>query len=285
MCIEVSKLFGNIPEREGEFLKVTASAAFRAGKIIRRGYNEIQGIQEKGLGDLVSQIDVECDALIQKEIRRVFPRDVILSEELSPQLSSGEERFWIIDPLDGTSAFLFRSCEDMPAVMIGLREQGETLLSVIYFPLTNELFWAVRGYGAYKFYDRLKCTEWKLHESWVEMNQYSDVEFESEIFKKLRRNLRSLGGPRLVTSSPPHSGTGVRIAEGRKKIAAVIHDNGSEKIKQAVWDVIPVALILEESGGVAVNFHDEPYDPFRPEPFIMASSRELAREIMRASLL
>lgn len=284
MNIEVPKLRENVPEHESIELKVATAATLRAGQIIRRGYTQAQSIQEKGLGDLVSQIDVDCDKVIQEEIHKIFPNDKILSEELSPDISTSEGRFWVVDPLDATSAFLFKTGEDMPAVMIGLHRNGKTVMSVVHFPLTNEVFFAVRGQGAYKGDARLRVSDSTLQESWIEMNQYSNTEFESDVFRRLRENLRKQpGGARLVSSSPPHSGVGIRIAEGKKKLSAVVHDNGQEKIKQAPWDVIPVALILEESGGVIVNFKGELYDPFKPEPFIMASSKQLANEIIARS--
>jgi len=261
-------------------LLVATRAAQKAGEIIKRGWDRTQVIEEKGFGDLVSRIDVECDRIIQEHLRAAYPEDAILSEEISPGMSELPRRFWIVDPLDGTSAFLFRVAPDMPSVMIALWENGEARLSVVYFPLTGELFSAVRGEGAYKGRQRLRCRSSKLHESWVEMNQYSDVQFESLHFRTLRENLRKPGGAMLVTTNAAYSGAAAQIAEGKKRLSAVIHDNGPSKLKQGPWDVVAPALILTEAGGVAVNLRGSTYDPFMPEPFIMASSRHLAREII-----
>lgn len=270
----------NLAEETEEELVCAMRAAERAGEIIRNGYEETQTIEEKGFGDLCSKVDKESDRVIQEEIRAQFPQDAILSEEISPEIAGKKGRFWVIDPLDGTSAFLFKTAEDMPSVMIALQDRGETKMSVVYFPLTKEMFYAVKGKGAYKDETPLQCRDSKLEVSWVDMNQHSDVQYESLIFQTLRVNLRKPGGARLVTTFPPNPGGSVRIAHGKKKFSAVIHDNGSKKVKLGPWDIIPPALILKEAGGVVVNFRNESCDPFKPEPFIMATSQSIASAII-----
>jgi myo-inositol-1(or 4)-monophosphatase len=259
------------------------NAACRAGEIVRAGYGQEQDIRDKGWGDLVSQIDKDCDLAILEELEKARPGQPILSEEINPNTDVSRGQGWVVDPLDGTSAMLYRTSPDMPAVMLAKLEDGVGKYSVVHFPLTNEMFYAARGLGAYKGKERLSCTDEKLAKAWVEMNQFSDSRHESKIFRRLRDNLRGPGGAKLVSSSPPHSGVGVRIAEGSKKLSAVIHDNSAKKVKQGVWDVMPPALILEEAGGVIVNFKNKPYNPFKPEPFIMAASAALAKEIIRRS--
>ena len=269
-------------------LALMMRAAYRAGQIVRAGYNEKQIVDEKEHGNLVSKVDEDCDEAVHDEIKRSRPDETILSEEKNHDADISHGKAWVVDPLDATSAFLFGVSEDMPSIMIARTEDGVANSSIVYFPLTDEMFYAVRGLGAYKGKDRLRCTGSTLAESWIEMNQQANASKESQVFSRMRNNLRQPGGARLVSSSPPHSGIGVRIAEGRKRLSAVVHDNNPgepAKAKQAPWDVIPVALILEEAGGVVVNFDGQPYNPFKPEPFIMAASKELAEEIIERSKL
>jgi myo-inositol-1(or 4)-monophosphatase len=281
------RIASRIPDKTRSALLVAVRAAERAGEIVRQGYNQAERVvEEKGLGDLISKIDIECDQVIEAEIHRSFPDDVILSEELNPHVAEPQSADWIIDPLDATSAFLFTAAKDMPSVMIARLDGAGTGFSVVYFPLTREWFYAVKGHGAYKGARRLHCKPSpRLHEAWVEMNQYSDARLESAVFGALRENLRKPGGARLVTTSVPHSGVGARIAEGEKKLSAVIHDNNPVRVKQAAWDVVPVALILEEAGGVVVNLQGRPYDPFAVEPFVMAGSKAFADEVIKLALL
>jgi len=272
----------DLPQKAAKTLRVMMQAALQAGEIVREGSQREQTVTEKGLGDLVSELDIACDRTIQDVLRQAFPDDPILSEELAPETSVFDGSCWVIDPIDGSSALLFHAGPDLPAVMIARLERGIAEYSVVYFPLTRELFYAVRGHGAYKGADRLQCSASRLAASWIELNQYGDARQESAAFARLRTRLRLPGGARLVTTSPPHSGSGVRIAEGRKKLAAVVHDNNAAHLKQGPWDVLPVALIVNEAGGCVINFAGRPYDAFRAEPFIVASSASLAKEIIAA---
>ncbi|HSX15438.1 MAG TPA: inositol monophosphatase [Candidatus Saccharimonadales bacterium] len=279
-------MFNRLPAVEGlsgemaDDLNLMVRVARQAGKIVCAGYNRPQEVIEKGYADLVSQIDEDCDQLIHGEIGRHRLGEPILSEEASPDVDISQGKAWVVDPIDATSAMLFRVSPDMPAVMLARTKDAVPQASVVYFPLTDELFWAARGLGAYKGKQRLHCQGDVLSGAWVELNQYGDVREESAVFRGLREALRRPGGARLVSSSPPHSGAGIRIAEGRKRLSAIVHDNNPHKVKQAPWDVLPIQLILHEAGGVVLNFNGEEYDPFQPEPFVMAASRRLAEQII-----
>jgi myo-inositol-1(or 4)-monophosphatase len=269
--------------KDSRELSVLVESALKAGDIMRQGYGHLQNIERKGYGDLVSEVDRNCDRSFQESFRAAFPDVPILSEEISPDTPHEVARLLILDPLDGTSAYLYGVSSSIPSVMAAIRSNGQIIYSVVYFPLTEELFYAIRGKGAYKESERLYCSDSELSNSWVEMNQYSNCIYESEVFKKLRKTLRSSLGAQLVTSLPANSGLGLRIAEGiigKQKISAIVHDNGSKMLKQGPWDVAPIALIVEEAGGVVVNFEGQPYDIFAPEPFIVAASMKLAKEII-----
>jgi fructose-1,6-bisphosphatase/inositol monophosphatase family enzyme len=271
--------FHDIPMQTQMALTVAVRAASKAGEIIRENYPQVQAISEKTHGDLVSQIDVKCDTAVHEAIHAAYPDDLIISEELSPEVLP-EEEYWIVDPLDGTSAYLFRVSEDMPSVMIAYCDTQGARFSVVYFPLTDEMFYAVRGQGAYVRQRRLRCKDCDLAAAWVDMNQYSNVQYESLEFRKLRERLRQPGGAQLVSSSPAHSGLALRIAEGNKRLSAVVHDNGPDYLKQGPWDVLPIALIFTEAGGSIVSLKGQSYDPFKPEPFLLAASRKLADQII-----
>jgi fructose-1,6-bisphosphatase/inositol monophosphatase family enzyme len=262
---------------------IAARAASFAGTVIRQGFaRRWQTIQEKGLGDLVCQVDVEAQRVIINEIRTSGNDDLIISEELPSPQGTLAQRCWVVDPLDATSAFVFRSGEHFPSILIAFRQSGVMEIAVALFPLMHEWFYSLRGGGTYKngrrLYDRAGIKI--LNEAWVDLNQQSDAEYETPEFALLRQRLRSRIGARLVTSYVPHSGIAARIAEGEQLISAVIHDNNPRKVKQAPWDVCAPQLILEEAGGVFLNLRGERYDPFNPQPILAANSREIADQIL-----
>eukprot|EP00906_Rhabdomonas_costata_P015393 RCo022140 len=87
-----------------EDLRVAVTAAFAAGGIVREGYGKhCLRTWEKGVADLVSEIDLQAEQVIVQCIRENFPADSILSEETLGTTKEGDQgRLWVVDPLDGT---------------------------------------------------------------------------------------------------------------------------------------------------------------------------------------
>lgn len=266
-----------------EDMAVALQAAQKAGLILREGYGRLHQIEEKGVGDLVSRVDTDCDSAVQGVLKEARPNDDILSEELSSDTRDTGQRLWVVDPLDATAGFLFQAGENITSVMVALRERLETQLSIILFPMTGEWFYAQKGRGAFKNGQRLTTDEVTrdLRKAWVDMNHYGDEKYQTLAFAQLDRQLRSAEGARLVTRLVPHSGIVTKIIEQRQRIAAVVHDNNPQKVKQAPWDIVPAQLLLEEAGGVMVNLQNERIDPFKPEVIVAAGNREIAAAITR----
>ena len=128
-------------------LNIAVKTARQAGQVILRHLNRVGSIPvvEKERNDFVSEVDRAAEAEIVRELKRSFPRHGILAEE-SGQTGKKTERFcWVVDPLDGTHNYL----RGFPhyAVSIGLLEHGEPRVAVVFDPLRNELFTAIKGRG------------------------------------------------------------------------------------------------------------------------------------------
>ena len=190
---------------------------------------------------------------------------------------------WIVDPLDGTTAYLMKAGTKFPSVLIAKRCGGDTTLGVVYFPLSNEWFYADRQTGAFKDGQLLKLPQidWRLELAWIEMNQYGNVACESEFFAATRRALRSPGGAQIVTSTFPHAGVAMRIAEQSSGLTAAIHDNGPLHLKQGPWDIAANQVIFEAAGGVFVNPEGKRTCPFKAEPIVIAPTLSLAQQIIQ----
>ncbi len=108
---------------------------------------DMQG-QVKPDHSIVTEADLATDQIINNTIRSGFPEDLILSEELQPSLESEIDRpVWIIDPIDGTTNFSVGL--HVWGVLITRLINGWPDLTVMYFPLIEELYSARRGTGAY----------------------------------------------------------------------------------------------------------------------------------------
>jgi fructose-1,6-bisphosphatase/inositol monophosphatase family enzyme len=101
---------------------------------------------EKDNLSFVTDLDHDLERLIRERLAARFPDDVLTGEEYAAGGGSGPRR-WSIDPIDGTGNMV----HGLPlwAVSIGLLDRGEPVLGVIAVPPLGELYWAVRGGGAW----------------------------------------------------------------------------------------------------------------------------------------
>ena len=262
-------------------LRLAAEAAQAAGRIIADSRGQLVAMDQKSAGDLVSEVDVRADETISACLQS--SGDPILSEELRPDEQAGRQRLWIVDPLDSSTSYLMGGEDQDPSVLIAHVQDGRAQVGLAHFPLTQEWFYAIRGQGAYRNGQTLSLTGpcQSLANAWVELNVYGDAAQETSWMQRARHNLRSSNGAKAVTSGFPCSGKALRLAEQQTGLAAIVHDNCPQFLKQGPWDIAAVQLILEEAGGVFVNSQLQAVDPFTAEPMIVAASMELARQIVR----
>ncbi|HEY4169014.1 MAG TPA: inositol monophosphatase family protein [Reyranella sp.] len=133
-------------------ITVMIRAAFAAAKTLKRDFGEVEHLQvsEKGPGDFVSRADIMAERTLRKELERTRPEYGFLGEEGGETKGTGElggRNRWIVDPLDGTTNFL----HGVPhfAISLALERDGEIIAGVIYQPISDELFWAEKGNGAF----------------------------------------------------------------------------------------------------------------------------------------
>lgn len=105
-------------------------------------------ITEKPDGSLVSTADMKSNELLSAELAKLFPDDLLFSEEtaIDPERVKRSQRTWIIDPLDGTAAFL--AGRDDFAILVGLCESYRPTVGMMYFPARKEFVSAREGRGA-----------------------------------------------------------------------------------------------------------------------------------------
>jgi myo-inositol-1(or 4)-monophosphatase len=131
-----------------EFLKTAVTAARRAGDIILNNLGNLSAadVQTKQAFDFVTKVDQWSESVIIKTIQEKFPSHSFLAEETLKQADAGTCR-WIIDPLDGTTNYIHGY--PVFSVSIALEYGGEMLMGVVFDPLRDELFHAVKDGGAF----------------------------------------------------------------------------------------------------------------------------------------
>lgn len=129
-------------------LTIAVRAARAAGQTIMRAYTELDRVEvsAKGVNDFVTSVDKEAEAAITYQIRKSYPDHTIVGEEKGENRGENKDYVWIVDPLDGTNNFV----RGIPhfAVSIALQHKGKTEVAVVYDPVREELFTAIRGKGA-----------------------------------------------------------------------------------------------------------------------------------------
>ena len=229
-------------------LNIAIRAARKAGNIIAKGYEqspeEIQ-VAQKSKNDYVTAIDKAAEEAIIEIIRKSYPDHAIVGEESGILAGENNDIQWVIDPLDGTTNFVKR----LPhfAVSIAIRVAGRTEVGVVYDPIRNELFTAVRGKGA-------KLNEFRL---------------------RVNNDRRDLAGTVLATGFP------FKVAQHRKahlNMIEALMDNGVADFRRTgsaaldlayvaagrvdgyfeiglkPWDCAAGDLIAREAGALVTNF-------------------------------
>jgi len=221
-----------------ERLKLALDLARKSGTIIRDNFGKTHVIELKGDMSPVTAIDKQINTLIAQSLRIAFPEDGLLGEEES--YGTGSEQYqWICDPLDGTKPFIL----ELPfsVFMLGLSEDGNMLLSVVYDPYSDKMYHAVKDNGAY-------CNNVRIHVSSEKINEgYALVGADSFSFAaKLKGLSRGI---------EPVPGTGykcVMLASGRG--IGMINDSAD------FHDIGPGSLLVEEAGGKVTGLHGEQLD-------------------------
>ena len=153
---------------QSALLKVMSDAARKAARGLNRDFGELAELQvaKKAPADFVTAADLKAEQVIFEELSRARPGYSFHGEERGLIEGSDKTHTWIVDPLDGTTNFLHA----IPhfAINIALQRDGAIVAGVTYSPVTNELFWAEKGRGAFVNDRRLRvAARQKLDESIV----------------------------------------------------------------------------------------------------------------------
>jgi histidinol-phosphatase len=132
--------------KRSQELQAALDAAEQAAAIARSLYQRNVEVRIKADKSPVTEADVRCEAAIREIIQARFPSHGFYGEESQPQ-SLDAEHVWLVDPIDGTKAFVREYA--MFSTQIALMRDGEMILGVSSAPVYGELAYAERGKGAF----------------------------------------------------------------------------------------------------------------------------------------
>jgi myo-inositol-1(or 4)-monophosphatase len=195
--------------------------------------------ESKGPGDWVTEADRASEDAIRGYLGRATPDVPVLGEE-----EGGErgERFWAVDPLDGTTNFMIGF--PIVAVSVALVWDGRPVAGSVRGPLLDLAFSAARGRGAWSGPDRLRVSD-----------------------RPAARAIVATGFPfRQIAHRPRHAAAFSPILESVEDVrragaaaldlawvAAGVFD-GYFELDMKVWDLAAGSLMVEEAGGVVTDW-------------------------------
>ncbi|MCL2790300.1 MAG: inositol monophosphatase [Desulfobulbus sp.] len=249
------------------WLAAACRTALAAGSLIRERYEQPHTITLKGAIDLVTETDVAAEAAITASLAADAPGIPIMAEETKTSHATVAERLWIVDPLDGTTNF----AHGFPffAVSIALLDRGRPMVGVVYAPMLDELFYAVRGCGARLNDGTISVTGTSnLIEALVGTGFPYQVEAtlpvvirQMQALLPLVRDIRRAGAAALDLAY---------VACGRL--------DGFYEMNLQPWDTAAGWLLVQEAGGLVTTFSGAPFSPFSPD--ILASNAALHRQLL-----
>ena len=240
----------------------------KASRPLIRDFGELENLQvsSKGPGDFVSSADKRTEKTIIEELQKAHPEYGIITEETGIINKSNIKNRWIIDPIDGTMNFL----NGIPqfAISIAYEENNEIICGVIFNPITNEMFCAEKGNGAYLNNTRIRVSN----------------------KKKLKDALLVTGGPNGASKIKnkiysEYINVSNNVSNVRKFGSAALdmayvacgRFDGYWQRELNYWDIAAGVIILREAGGFIDFFEDDISYPLKKN--VLASNSNIHQEL------
>jgi len=201
-------------------------------------------IERKGRQDFVSEADKACEAFVADALLKAFPEDAFLGEEGGLQNAGGQVT-WIIDPIDGTSNFI----AGIPiwCVSLGLVIGNQPVLGIIYNPVTEELYSARLGEGAY-------LNGKRIHVSGVRKLEEARMGLGFSYRRPVQLHVTAVSACLEASCEYTRFGSGALgmafAADGRLDGYYEAHINA--------WDVAAGLVLVTEAGGWCSDFFSPP---------------------------
>ncbi|MBP3873129.1 MAG: inositol monophosphatase [Lachnospiraceae bacterium] len=252
-----------------DIIRQIEQAAREAGDIIRSAHGRELHIENKeGHANFVTMYDKKVQDFLTERLGEILPGAKFLGEENGLDVfRPGDEEGWlfVIDPIDGTTNFIHNMHPYVTS--IGLMKDGVPYAGVVYAPVTDQMFSAERGMGAYENGHRIHSSKASLEDSVMLSGSagFSDTAFE--IAQKVTADFR--GRCQGVRSTGSAEYNLCMTASGRS--------GGYYEMRLGLWDYAAGGLILEEAGGRITDYYGRPL-PWRGPSGILALSEGTARD-------
>jgi myo-inositol-1(or 4)-monophosphatase len=224
-------------------LKIVKKSVKEAGLWLEKEFNKWTRGQAKykAADEIVTWCDKKSESIILKYLNKHFPKYALLSEE-SGLNNKTSDYFWTVDPLDGTSNFTIHN--PLFTVSVSLFYKNKIVLGVTYMPILNEMYWAVKGQGAYRNGKKINVSDIKnLSKAFTtychgqSLANHRQAYKIYEHFHEAARDCRHFGSTTLEIAM---------VAAG--------HTDALMIAKPKIWDVAAGVILTREAGGKVTDF-------------------------------
>lgn len=251
---------------QGELLDEIKNLALKAGDAILEVYSSADfGTTFKEEGSPLTLADKASNSIITDGLSRISPGMPVLSEECESapyEVRKAWERFWLVDPLDGTKEFIKRNGEF--TVNIALIAGDAPVMGVVYAPVLRVMYYASAGSGAFKEKDGATT---RIFAPDYRGSMLKVVGSRSHAGEELGRFVERIGQAELVSM-----GSSLKlclVAEG----AAHLYPRFGPTME---WDTAAAQCVVEEAGGAVTDLKGQRLCYNKKElknPFFMVSGK------------
>jgi len=236
---------------DSPLINIMIKAAKKASRGLRRDFNELENLQvmTKGPADFVTASDIRTQQIIYDELSYAKPDWSFVMEESKPIKGKESKSRFIIDPIDGTTNFMHGNPNFAISIAAEVNDRLEAAL--IYSPITDEMFIAERGKGAFLNDKRIRvASRKKLSESLLVTGIPHIGRGNKELFlKEMKQLIPEVAGIRRSGSAALDLAW---IASGRYDI---FWERGLK-----IWDIAAGILLVREAGGFAQGLNGQDTD-------------------------
>ncbi|RJX72421.1 3'(2'),5'-bisphosphate nucleotidase [Vibrio sinensis] len=199
----------------------------------------------------VTSADIAAHKLIMKALSELTPDIPVLSEEaadISLEQRTQWDRYWLVDPLDGTQEFIARSGDF--ATIIALIENNKPIMGVVYGPVSGVTYYAYQGKGAWKIPDMSESVRIQSHKHVGPQQAIAIAISRRQDINRITSRMSSAWNYDLV----PLGSAALKaclVAEGAVDCYLRLGPTGE-------WDTAATQCIVEEAGGRILNTQLEP---------------------------
>ncbi|MEL3890572.1 3'(2'),5'-bisphosphate nucleotidase CysQ [Ferrovibrio sp. MS7] len=240
-------------------------AVREAGAVALKYFRDGVKSWNKQPNDPVSEADIAIDKLLRARLVDTRPGYGWLSEESASAAAVGDAATWVVDPIDGTRAFIAAKPEF--AVSVALMAEGQPVLAAIFNPATDEFFEAATGDGA------------KLNGKTIRASGHGTLA-EARLLASRRTFDRHGWLARTGKAEFEHRNS---IAYRMALVAAGRFDAALSLSEKSDWDIAAADLVVREAGGRISTADGAPlrYDaPRHRHPSVIATGPWLHDELV-----